>query len=65
MLGVVVLVYLHLLALKHGDTRVIGLNVDDEVVELTYRSFSKPRTVLVFIIAVVQGSLEGSNCLRT
>jgi hypothetical protein len=50
---VVVIDYLLLFALEYTDTRVVGLNVNDEVVELAYRPFSKLRTVLFCLCAIV------------
>ena len=41
-----------LFALEHDPSRVVGLDVIDEVVELPYRTFELPGTVLFFLGAV-------------
>lgn len=41
-----------LFALEHDPSRVISLDVIDEVMELPYRTFKLPGTVLLFLGAV-------------
>jgi hypothetical protein len=65
LVGLVLGDYLSLFAFEYSDAGVVLFDVKDEVVELPYRTFALPGTVLLFLGAVVEDVVEVGDLLRT